>query len=356
MTPERIARIQERLSQANADAVVIAALSDIRWACGFTGSNALLLVRRDAAHFLTDGRYTTQAAQEVQGIPRHTASPDLMRYAVEQGLLDGVQRLLYQADHLTCAQLNAYQALIPDIEWIGVENWLCDLTAIKDETALSAIRRAQTITERVFEDILPLIRPGITEQELAAEIVYRHLRMGAERMAFEPIVASGPNSALPHARPTHRAFEPGDVILLDFGCHVDGYASDMTRTVVLGSPAQVVKDVYNIVRTAQEAALAIARAGITAAELDRAARSVIEEAGWGEYFTHSLGHGVGLQVHEWPRIASNNEQTLPAGVVVTIEPGIYLPGRFGIRLEDLIVLQAGGHENLTQLSRTLLVL
>ncbi|ACY48211.1 M24 family metallopeptidase [Rhodothermus marinus] len=356
MTAARIARIQERLSQTDADAALISALPDIRWACGFSGSNALLLVRRDGAHFLTDGRYTTQAEQEVQGIPRHAAGSDLMGYAVAQGLLEGVRRLLYQADHLTCARLQAYQELLPDVEWVGVENWLCELTAVKDETALQAIRQAQAITEQVFEEILPLIRPGVTERELAAEIVYRHLRLGAERMAFEPIVASGPNSALPHARPTHRAFDVGDVVLLDFGCHVDGYASDMTRTVVIGPPSREVEQVYETVRAAQEAALAIARAGITAAELDQAARAVIEAAGWGEYFTHSLGHGVGLQVHEWPRIASGNEEVLPVGAVVTIEPGIYLPGRFGIRIEDLIVLKPDGHENLTRLPRTLLIL
>ncbi len=356
MTAARIAQIQERLRQTDADAVLISALPDIRWACGFSGSNALLLIRRDGAHFLTDGRYTTQAEQEVQGIPRHAAGSDLMRYAVEQELLKGVQRLLYQADHLTCACLQTYQELLPQIEWIGVEHWLCELTAVKDENALQAIRRAQAISEQVFEEILPLIRPGVTERELAAEIVYRHLRLGAERMAFDPIVASGPNSALPHARPTHRAFDVGDVVLLDFGCYVDGYASDMTRTVIIGLLSQEVEQIHETVRAAQEAALAIARAGIRAAELDRAARSVIEAAGWGDYFTHSLGHGVGLQVHEWPRIASGNEEVLPAGVVVTIEPGIYLPGRFGIRLEDLIVLQPDGHENLTHLPRTLLIL
>lgn len=356
MTSERIARIQERLQQADADAILLSALPDIRWACGFTGSNALLLIRRDTAYFLTDGRYTTQALQEVKGIPQYTGGPDLLQYAVAEGLLEGVQRLLYQADHLTCARLNAYRTQLPDVEWIGVDNWLCELTAIKDETALQAIRRAQALTERVFEEILPLIRPGVTERELAAEIIYRHLRMGAERMAFEPIVASGPNSALPHARPTHRAFKRGDVILLDFGCYIDGYASDMTRVVTLGPPDPEIKTVFETVRAAQEAALTIAHAGITAAELDQAARSVIEAAGWGDYFTHSLGHGVGLQVHEWPRIAANNPQPLPAGVVITIEPGIYLPGRFGIRLEDLIVLQEDGHENLTRTTRTLLQL
>lgn len=351
-----IAQIQARLRQANADAFLISALPDIRWACGFTGSNALLLVRSDKAHFLTDGRYAIQATHEVQGVVLHTADHELMRYAVEQGLLDSIERLLYQADHLTCAQLQAYQALCPKVEWIGTENWLCELTAVKDAAALQAIRRAQAITEKVFEEILALIRPGLTERMLAAEIVYRHLQMGAERMAFDPIVASGPNSALPHARPTHRPFAVGDVILLDFGCYVDGYASDMTRTVCIGTPSQEVKQVYQTVQAAQEAALEVACAGISAAELDRAARSVIEAAGWGDYFTHSLGHGIGLQVHEWPRIASNNHQQLSAGVVLTIEPGIYLAGRFGIRLEDMIVLQTNGHENLTRIPRALLML
>ncbi len=352
----RIASLQARLAFEGGDAVLLSHLPDIRWACGFTGSNGMLLVRLQDAHFLTDGRYATQAHAEVQGAHCHISGPDLIGHATATGLFDNVHRVIFQADHLSFAALQSFQEKLPHVAWIPRSGWLNELKAVKDAAALKAIRQAQAISETVFEEVLALITPGISEQELAAEIVYRHLRRGAERMAFDPIVASGPNSALPHARPTKRRLRRGDVVVLDFGCYVDGYASDMTRTVVLGPVQDEVAHVYQCVVAAQEAALAKARSGISAAELDQAARAALKAAGLEKYFTHSLGHGVGLEVHEWPRIAAQNEAALPSGVVITIEPGVYLPERFGVRLEDLIVLTPEGYLNLTHVPKTLYVL
>lgn len=356
MTTPRIATLQARLAAEEADAALLSHLPDIRWACGFTGSNGVLLVRRQDAHFITDGRYATQAQAEVQGAQCHTSGYDLIGYAAEAGLFENLQRVIFQADYLSYAALQTFQEKLPQLVWLPRTGWLNELRAVKDTQALKAIQKAQTISETVFTEILPLITPGISERELAAEIVYRHLRLGAERMAFDPIVASGPHSAHPHARPTERRLRRGDVIVLDFGCYVDGYASDMTRTVFLGPLSDEVAYVYQCVAAAQEAALAKARAGIPAAELDHAARSTLEACGLGAYFTHSLGHGVGLEVHEWPRIAAQNEAPLPSGTVITIEPGVYLPERFGVRLEDLIMLTPEGYLNFTHTPKTLYVL
>ena len=197
----------------------------------------------------------------------------------------------------------------------------------------------------------------MTEQDIAAEVVYAHLRRGAERMAFDPIVAFGPSAALPHARPSSRTLRSGDIVLLDMGCFVDGYASDMTRTFSFGTPRDPdVRAVYGLVADAQMAAFEAVVAGMPAAALDYAARRVITEGGYGEAFTHSLGHGVGLQIHEWPRISSRSEEPIPDRSVLTIEPGIYLPGRFGVRIEDMIWVHDGGYENLTQAPKTWQVL
>ncbi len=218
------------------------------------------------------------------------------------------------------------------------------------------MRQAQRVTDDVFEHMLGFIQPGMREQEVAVEIVYQHLQRGAAKMSFEPIVASGARGALPHALPTDKRLEPGELVVLDFGCFVDGYASDMTRTIALGEPGEEARKVYDIVLDAQQQAIAQARAGMSTKELDAAARSVIEATGYGEFFTHSLGHGIGLQTHEWPRVSYQVDDLLPEGTAITIEPGVYLPGQFGVRIEDIVVLRAGGCDDLTASPKELLVL
>lgn len=352
----RIRELQTLLVELDADALYLAFLPDIRWACGFTGSNGLLIVRRDSAHFLTDGRYKIQASAEVSAANVHAPGYDLIGHVADAGLLDGVNDVLYQSDHLTVSKLTELGDRLPDVEWRGKKDLLVRLVASKQPFEIDRIRAAQRLTEEVFSQLLDWIRPGLTEREIAAEIVYRHLRKGAEHMSFEPIVASGPNSALPHAGPTDRILEKGDVLLLDFGGVLDGYASDMTRVVALGVPDPEARDVYDLVHEAQERAIANARAGMASKDVDALARDVVREAGYGEAFPHSLGHGVGLQVHEWPRISSVADYALPPHCVVSIEPGVYLPSRFGIRIEDLVVLDDEGCENLTEASKSWTIL
>lgn len=353
---ERINTVRQIAQTKGADTVLLTFLPDVRWVCGFTGSNGLLIILPDAAHFITDGRYKTQASVEIQNAEIHITSGSLFEYAAAKGLLAGASSVLYQSDKLTVSEFELLQRLFPAVTWIGADELLVHAVASKSPEEVECMRRAQRLTERVFEEILHLIRPGVTEKEIAAEIVYRHLRGGAERMSFEPIVASGPNSALPHARPTSRKIQSGDMIVLDFGCHVEGYASDMTRTVAVGEPSEQARDVYDVVLQAQQTALETARSGIPSADLDRTARRVIEDAGYGEYFTHGLGHRLGLQVHEWPRVSYTADYVLPLYAAITIEPGIYLPGRFGVRIEDVVVLHLETAENITNAPKELIVL
>lgn len=347
----RIRQLQNLLAELDADALYLTFLPDIRWACGFTGSNALLIVGRDAAHFLTDGRYETQATAEVTGAEVHAPGYDLVGHVAEAGLLEDAPRAVYQSDRMTVSALGELEERIPAVEWRGEKDLLVRLVASKQTFEVDRIRAAQRLTEEVFDHLRGWIRPGLTEKEIAVEIVYQHLKRGAERMSFEPIAASGPNTALPHARPTDRIVKNGDVLLLDFGGILDGYSSDMTRVLALGEPDPEAADVYRLVLAAQEQAIANARAGMASNDVDALARDVIREAGFADAFPHGLGHGVGLQVHEWPRVSYAVDYVLPHNCVVSIEPGLYLPDRFGIRIEDLVVLRDGGCENLTEASK-----
>lgn len=353
MTPPALHHVLETYA---VDAVLLTFMPDIRWATGFTGSNALVLVLREDVHFLTDGRYAEQADQEVEGAHVHTPGYALHEHVAEQGWLHTGQHVLFQADHVTVHERERWDEVYDGIVWKAADDVLVRAVAQKSDAEIAAMRRAQAITETVLDEVLGMLRPGISERDVAAEITYRHLRHGAEHMAFAPIVASGPNAARPHARATGRVLRDGDVVLIDMGGVVDGYASDMTRTVVLGTPPPSFEEVYDVVLEAQQQAIDTARAGIPSDALDAAARSVIEDAGYGDAFPHSLGHGLGLQVHEWPPVSYRSDAPLPARAAITIEPGIYLPGQFGVRIEDVVVLQRGGCERITQAPKELLIL
>lgn len=338
------------------EAVLIGHPHDVRWAVGFTGSNALLVITKANAHLVTDGRYTEQARAEVEDAAVHIADGALIEHVAEAELLDGVGRVVVQADRLTVAEHRRIETSVPEAELIAVTELLAASVAAKTDAEVEAVRRAQALTCEVFDTILPYVQVGISELDIAAEITYQHLRRGASAMAFEPIVASGPRGALPHARPSSRTFTAGDLVVIDMGGVLDGYCSDLTRTVAVGEPGDEARTTYAAVERAQHAAIEAAEAGLLGGDLDAVARDVLTEAGLGEAFTHGLGHGVGLDVHEWPRVSNKVEHRLPAGATITVEPGVYLPGRFGIRIEDVIALREGGAENLTPLPTDLLVL
>lgn len=354
--------IATALKEHNADAALLSFLPDIRWACGFSGSNGLLFVKHGSegeeleVHFVTDGRYTVQAREEVTGATVHVPGYQLFPYLVKEGFFSTVESVLFQADHVSVAQRDRWAGQTEDVTWIAAEDVLTRAVAQKTEQEIEAIRAAQLITEEVFSFLVDYIHAGVTEREVAAQIVYQHINRGADKLSFDPIVAAGPRGALPHARPTDRAIASGELVVIDMGCFLNGYASDMTRTIAVGEPGKEARTVYSTVLRAQEAAIEAAHAGISSNALDAVAREVIEEAGYGDFFSHGLGHGVGLQIHEWPRLSYHLSYPLPADAAVTIEPGIYLPERFGVRIEDIVVLRDNSCVNLTTAPKNLIVI
>ncbi len=324
----------------------------VRWATGFTGSNGWLLVRDGHAHLLTDGRYRDQAHQQVGSNVEIVVTQDPLADSLAPLILHH-GGLFVQETYLTFGLSRVIAALVPGLDLRVTGDAIERLVASKHEEQVDAIVLAQRIAEAVFADVIIRIAPGHTEQEIAAELVYGCLRAGAQRMAFEPIVASGPNSALPHARPTDRIWRTGEPLLIDMGCVVDGYASDMTRMLHAGAPSDSFHKAYRAVREAQAAAIAVAKPGVDAAFVDSAARLSLKAVGLGERFVHGLGHGIGLETHEWPRLSGQVDYTIPSESVVTIEPGVYLPGEWGIRIEDMIWVRDGGAQRLTRASADL---
>lgn len=356
MRTGRIDRVRSVLREEDLDAFLVTAAPDIRWCCGFSGSAGVLLVGPSKVTLLTDRRYRNQAAEEVSAAEVVIYEETPIAALKDSDLLAGVTRLGIDAAHVTLELADMLKDGLPDLEVRPASSPFKELFAQKDDGELAAMRNAQSISDSVLTEVLELLRPGLTESEVAAEIVYRHLLKGAGAMAFDPIVASGPNAALPHAKPSNRTIRKGDVVVLDFGCFIDGYASDMTRTVAIGRPSGEVSKAYDVVLSAQSKAEESARSGMVARELDGIGRSVIEDAGFGEAFTHSLGHGIGLRVHEWPRISRSSSDTLPESTVVTIEPGIYIPGSFGIRIENSVLVNPSGAEPLPLSEKSLIVI
>jgi Xaa-Pro aminopeptidase len=344
----RQAALRERLAALGLDALVVQALPNIRYLTGFTGSSGLLLVRPQDIVVVTDFRYAAQAPQEVG---------DSARVEIDQvNVWDRLKRVVQERSPGVLG-FEAHIATVRDrekLEGFGAVRWepTSDLTerlrAMKDAGEVAAIRAAAALARDAFAELLPGVRVGETELAVASRLESALRRRGSEWHPFPTIVASGPRAALPHARTSTRVIEPGDWLLLDFGAQVDGYCADLTRTVVVGARADArQRQVYQVVRQAQRRAIDGLRPGMTGREGDQLAREVIAQHGYGEAFGHSLGHGLGLEVHEAPRLSSTADQALPVGAVVTVEPGIYLPGWGGVRLEDDVYLVAGGTELLS---------
>ena len=348
--------IQETLTSEQATGILITHLPHVRWACGFTGSNGFLLVKEERLHLFTDRRYETQVTLEVHGAQIHIGAHNLIDLAKNEGLIRATDRLLIQPEYMAVADLYRWETAFPGISLIPRENLLNRRVAVKSEEAIAKMRQAQSISDAVFQEIIPHITPGIREIELAALIDYEHRLRGASGMAFETIVAFGANSALPHARPGNRALGMDEPVLLDFGCSFDGYTSDMTRTLHCGEPPGAeFRAVYEAVQEAQEQAVKVAHAGVDASAVDDAARSNLASRGFGDFFSHSTGHGIGLEVHEWPRISASSSAILEKRQTITIEPGVYLPGKFGVRIEDTVGIGASACERLSHIERDLII-
>lgn len=339
----RVKKLKATLKEKKLDALLVSGLSNVRYLCGFSGSSGLLWVGLRGTIFFTDFRYQEQAKKEVGAQRRIIIKKSLLEDFAALPEVRRTKRLGYEAGHLLCSQYEFLRQRLSGVKLIPTDGLVEYLRRTKDPQELTRISRAAAIADRAFTAILKYLKPGRTEQQVANQLDYYLKYFGAEKPSFDSIVASGPNGALPHARPGERRLRKGDFIVLDFGAKYQGYCSDMTRTVLLGRPTDKHLKIYHLVQQAQQAGLEAVRAGQKGRDADLASREVIEEAGYGKYFGHSLGHGVGLEVHEGPRLSRLSEDTLAPGQVVTVEPGIYLPGWGGVRIEDLVaVTEKGG--------------
>jgi len=336
-------RLRSQLDQHSLDVLLLTHLPNIRYLCGFTGSNAAVLVSEQGSVFVSDSRYTTQARDEVKSARAVIAKGGLLADVVKHvhpRIVLGIE-----ADHMTVATQAALKKLLPKGVRLKPAGGLVErLRVIKDAAEIALLRRAVALGSGLFHDALRAIAPGVSETEVAGAIEYAARRAGAEGMSFETIVAAGKRSALPHGRATAARLPRRGFVVLDFGVILGGYCSDMTRTVHLGKPGARARALYGAVREAQQAASQAVRPGVTTGEVDAAARRVLQRAGLGRWFTHSTGHGVGLEIHEAPRVARNLAEELRPGMVITIEPGVYLPGEGGVRIEDMVLVTERGAE------------
>ncbi len=353
---ERLKQLKDTLAKNNLDALLVTNLDNLYYLCGFSGSNGMLLVKQNQAVpiFYTDFRYQEQAVQEVKGCRIKIWTRNLFtNFPIAD--IKNIKKLGFESNHLS---YNVYQTIKKQLQsktkLIATQNLIENQRMIKDQDEINKIKKAVSITDQVFANVLKKIKPNITEKDLANEIDYQFLRMGSN--AFPTIVAFASRSALPHAQPTNRRLKNNEVIIFDMGIKYQHYCADMTRTVVFGKANKKIKTIYKIVQDAQELALAGVKPNQTAQGIDRLARDYISKANCGKYFGHGLGHGIGLVVHELPTISALSNDIIKTNQVFSIEPGIYLPDEFGIRIEDLVVVTPTGCKILTQSPKELIEL
>ncbi len=353
----RMRSLRRSMKSEGIAALLVTQLADVRYLCGFTGSNAVLAITSKGARMFTDSRYTAQAQQETSAARVVIAHKSAGREACAWLASAGVDHCFFDPASTTIAEYELFQKAVREEGRSAAGRrrsrgffkpletpLILNMRLIKDQDELKLMEQAAHLGVKLFQELLPHIHAGTTEAAIAARLESSARLHGADGMSFETIVAGGPRSAMPHARATSRPLPRRGFMTLDFGVILKGYCSDMTRTVFLGKPTKRERFTYDSVREAQQAAVAAVKPGISCGEIDEAARSVLRKAGLAQYFTHSTGHGVGLEIHEAPRIAAAQQQTLLPGMVITIEPGAYITGRFGVRIEDMVaVTQQGAH-------------
>jgi Xaa-Pro aminopeptidase len=346
---ERREKIAARVSEAEVDAAWITGLVNVRYLTGFTGSFGQLLVTPTEVLFFTDGRYEEQAHNEVSGCQVHVFKNQTFGDVFSQEITQrGWKSIGYETRHLTCDALQKQRSLADDgVKWKPVSGWTEELRVFKDASEIEFLKQSSQIVDKVFEELLPSIKEGVTEQDVLRKMMNLFWEAGAKGPSFDPIVLFGSRTSLPHGQPSDAVLREGNWVLLDFGAYYKGYCSDCTRTFFYGSPDSLQRERHHLVMTAYRTGLTAARPGMACCDVDAAARKVFEQAGLGEAFLHGLGHGVGLEIHEGPRVARPSRELLYEGMAVTIEPGIYLPGWGGIRLENAVVITADGAEPFT---------
>jgi Xaa-Pro aminopeptidase len=352
---DRADSVAEALAEREADALLVTDLVNVRWLTGFTGSNAAAVVGREGSRrFVTDFRYLTQSADEVDPAWEREIAVDLLAGVVKGLPGSGELRLAFDDAHVSVKDHGRLSGMLrAGIELVPAGGAVEALRAVKDADELEAVRAAARLADDALTEVLGRGLVGRTEREVALDLEFTMRRMGAQAASFPPIVAAGEHGALPHATPREVAIPAGTLCVVDWGAQLDGYASDCTRTYATGDIDPRDAEVYALVLAAQEAALAAVRPGPTGREVDAVARSIIDAAGHAEHFGHGLGHGVGLDVHEGPRLSKQGETALAAGMVVTVEPGVYVPGAVGVRIEDLVIVTDDGAEVVSSLPKDL---
>ncbi len=355
MFDRRLLEVRKQLETSRLDALLVSHLPHVRYLTGFSGSNGLCVLTLSKQFFFTDNRYREQSKNEIDGFEIIVTSDTLLKAARKRGMLNGRKRIGFESQYLSVSAFENLKKLFPTASLVSKCSVIENIAAVKEDSEIEAIKQAAAITDKVFKKVLLALQPGVRELDLAAEISYWHQRFGAEGDAFESIVVSGPRGALPHGRATEKRIRRGEFVTLDFGCRVHGYNSDLTRTVAVGKPTERARKIYRTVLEAQCKAIEATRPGVPARRLDRVARNHIRQEGFGKYFSHSLGHGLGIEIHEPLRLSVKSKDVVRAGNVFTIEPGIYIRGFGGVRIEDDVVVRGSGCEVITKSPKELII-
>jgi len=357
MSAKRLASMRDLVRKQNLDGLIVTNMNQIRYLTGFSGSAGLLVLAGRQAHFLTDFRYTDQAHKQVKGARVHTVKGALTEVLKDFPELSARNRRYgYATETTAVAALRQLEKTLAECLLVPADHVFSQLGWVKEKEELTAITRAVEIADLAYERILNLVAPGIRERELAAELEYQMMMLGSEKAAFDTIVASGYRSAMPHGTASSKRLQKGDFVTFDFGAMVDGYVSDITRTVVVGKATSRQKKIYNIVLRAQQAAIRKMKPGVTCKAVDQAARQVISRAGYGKNFGHGTGHGISIEVHSGPRLSQLSDDKLKANNVVTVEPGIYISGWGGVRIEDDVLVTRTGRRVLNRATKKMLEL
>lgn len=352
----RFDQIAAKLDAYGLDAMMITSAPNRLYVNEFPSSAGVTVVTAQGSYFFVDSRYIEAATKRITNAQVCLANQQNPFVMVEEVVKKhGVKRMGYEEDYLTVGEYNNWKEKL-SCQLVPANKLVMDLRSVKDEAEVEILIAAQRIAEKALEETLNFIRIGRTEKEIAAFLQYQMLLGGAEKMSFDPIVISGPNSSMPHGVPGDRKLSDGDFLLIDFGCVYRGYCSDMTRTVAIGHATEEMEKVYHTVLRAQQAGIDTARAGVPGISVHEAAAKVIADAGYGQYFGHGFGHGLGVEIHELPNANPGNKNPLPVGAVISAEPGIYIPDQFGVRIEDIVVIQENGCYNITKAPKELMVL
>jgi len=357
MMRSTVAKLITQMEGAEVDAIIISKPENRRYYSGFTGSSGMLLIHPLVQYMITDFRYVEQCKRQCPDYKIVNASGQKALEFIQRVCKElGIHTLWFEEEYVTYENYQKIKENTCDVELVPAKGIASKNRMVKTQEEIESIRQAAAIADAAFSHMLEYIKPGMTEKEVALELEFYMRRLGCEALSFSTIIGSGANGALPHAYPTDKPLEAGDLVVMDFGCVYNGYCSDMTRTIGIGKIENELKEIYEIVLEAQQKALNGIKAGMTGIEVDRLSREVIESKGYGEYFGHGLGHGVGLEIHEGPTLSQKGEQVLEPNMVVTVEPGIYLPGKGGVRIEDLVVVKEDGIVNLTASPKELYII